>query len=292
MNDARIVINVSDRDHTHHNGISGNWTVPAKKGTEDFGMLVVYNAREFQDVGNNKTIIHWPSSISVAKDILGQNSDATAHTQGSVGGAGKWGILLCEAAPDIPRELLMAEEEQALFLDDNRPEIKQRRDSKTKMMLATTVYPTEIAAKLVEIAERLQGLREKFYAECRKLVTKEEIKRAKVNVQNECQRLVSEGDLLWAGNEASKRNINELHKWGCLFLGQNRPWCYTAEQLVDCPGCGGKIREDILTCPLCAGWLDEGIKELAAMKPKDRAHKMYPERYGEPVAVGSKTAVR
>lgn len=288
MNDARIIINVSDREHSHSNGISGTWTVPAKKENEEFGMLVVYNARELQDVGNNVKTIHWPSASSVAAGILSRESDATAHTMGTSGGAEKWGIYLCEANPDIPRELLMAEEEQRLYLEENRPEIKQKRDQKTKLMLATTVYPPDVALKLVEISERLTSMRADFYAACRKLVQKKEVQKAKQNLSFEDARLVSEGDLLWAGNEAAKRNINELHKASCRRLGQERPWCYIAQQLVDCPGCGAKIREDILSCPQCSGWLDEGIEPLRAMKPKERAMKMYPERYGEPLTASGR----
>src|SRR5579864_7311726 len=106
MKDARIVINVSDVTYAHHNGLAGNFIVPAKIPGEQFGMLVIYSAREVQDVGSNKPTIHWPSATSVANDVLGTNSDATAHVLGARGGAEKWGILLCEANPDIPRELL------------------------------------------------------------------------------------------------------------------------------------------------------------------------------------------
>jgi hypothetical protein len=288
MLDARIVINVADTVHMHMNGLAGNFIVPPKEAGEEFGVLVVYNAHEIQDVGNQAKTEHWPSSISVCLDIMGMNSDAASHTPGAPAGAEKWGLLLCEASPDIPKDLMAAIDEERAFLNDNPPEIKQRRDRKTKMMLATTVDPPEIAAQKEKLAERVTALRAKFTADCRKLVTKAEVARAKQNLQTEDARLVSEGDTMWAGNEQSKRNISELHKGACRRLGQERPWCYIAKQLVDCPGCGAKIREDILTCPQCAGWLDEGIPELRLMKPKDRALKMYPERYGEPVAAGRK----
>jgi hypothetical protein len=289
MQDARIVINVSDVDYSHSNGLSGLYIVPAKKKDEAFGMLVVYNAREIQDVGGNKQTTHWPSATSVASDVLGKNSDATAHVLGARGGSEKWGILLCEANPDIPRELLQAENAQIEFLNTNRPDIKQKRDPISKMMLATTVWPPELTEQVIELSERVEKLRAKFEAECRKLVTKDEVARAKRNMQIEDQRLVSEGDTLWAGNELAKRNINELHKAACRRLGQQRPWSYIAMQLVDCPGCGANIHEDILTCPACGGWLDEGIEQLRAMKPKDRAVKMYPERYAEPAAAGRRS---
>lgn len=284
MLDARIVINVRDTPHLHANGLAGNYIVPEKKADEEFAILVVYNAHEIQDVGNQAKTEHWPSSLSVALDILGKNSDATAHTQGAVGGAEKWGLLLCEAAPDIPKELMTAIDEERAFLNDNPPEIKQKRDRKSKMMLATTVDPPEIADQKNKLALRVEKLRNKFTEDCRKLVTKAEVAKAKLNMKVEDQRLVAEGDKLQGGNEMSKRNLGELHMGACRRLGQTRAWCYTPEQLVACPGCGAQIREDILTCPQCTGWLDEGINELRALKPKDRAMKMYPERYGEPVA--------
>lgn len=280
MLDARIVISVSDIDHTHHNGLSGFWTVPAKKAGEEFGILVVYNAHEIQDVGNKAKTEHFPSATSVALDIIGKNSDAAAHTMGAPAGAEKWGLLLCEAAPDIPKELLAAIDEERNFLNDNIPEVKQKRDNKSRMMLATTVDAPGAAEQKFELAERVAELREKFTLACRKLVTKSEVTNAKRNLQHEDQRLLSEGDLLWAGNDMAKRNLNELHKGACRRLGQERPWCYVAKQLVSCPGCGAMISENILTCPQCTGWLDEGIEELRAMKPKDRAPLMYPERYG------------
>jgi hypothetical protein len=283
MLDARIVINVSDTDYGHHNGLSGNYIVPAKKASEEFGLLVVYSAHEIQDVGNQAKTQHWPSSTSVALDIIGKHSDATAHTLGAMPGSEKWGLLLCEAAPDIPKELTAAIEEEIIYLNENPPEIKQRRDRKTKMMLATTVDPPEVAEKKEQLAAKVEEERKKFKDYCRKLVTKAEVATAKRNLQIEDQRLVSEGDQYWAGNEQAKRNISELHKGACRRLGQARPWCYIPEQLVDCPGCGAKIRTDVLTCPQCSGWLDEGVEELRKMKPKDRAVKMYPERYGETV---------
>jgi hypothetical protein len=288
MLDARIVINVRDTPHLHSNGLAGTFIVPERKPEEAFGILVVYNAHEIQDVGNQAKTEHWPASLSVALDIVSRNSDATAHTQGSVGGAEKWGLLLGEAAPDIPKELLAAIDEERAFLNDNPPEIKQRRDRKTKMMLATTVDPPEIAEQKETLARRVEKLRNKFTEDCRKLVTKAEVAQARANMKIEDQRLVAEGDKLEGGNELSRRNIGELHIGACRRLGQTRKWCYTPEQLVACPGCGAQIREDILTCPQCAGWLDEGMEALRGMKPKDRALKMYPERYGEPVGTARK----
>jgi hypothetical protein len=285
MLDARIIINVSDQPHAHHNGISGNFIVPGRQPGEEFGILVIHSARELQDVGNNIKTEHWPSSTSVAEDVLEMHSDAAAHSPGSPKGAMKWGLLLCQANPDIPKELVQALDAERMFLNDNRPEIKQRRDPKSRMMLSLNIHEPGVAEKKQELANAVLREREKFTAYCRKLVTKAEIAEAKKNLQFEDQRLVAEGDKMWAGNAAAKLNIGEPHNRACIRLGQERPWCYVAKQLVDCPGCGAKISENILSCPACHGWLDEGIEELRAMTAKKRKAKMYPEMM-EPASAG------
>lgn len=280
--EARIVINVSDQDYMHHNGSSGVWIVPAKVEGEKFGMLVIYNAREIQDTGDEKTVVHWPKAGTVAQDVMQKKSDASAHVLGQRGGVEKWGILLCAATPDIPRELLAAIDEEAAYLQKNPTKNIQYRDPESKLMLARTDDHPDIAAKKQELSDTVVALREKFHADCRKMVTKEEIATGLKNMQKEDARLVAEGDTLWAGNELAKKNISELHKNACRRLGQQRPWCYIPEALIDCPGCGAKIKDDIVTCPACGGDLVEGVEELRAMSLKNRAKKMYPERYQEP----------
>jgi hypothetical protein len=277
MLDARFIINVSDQEYIHSNGAAGTFIVPAKKPGEEFGILPIYNVREIQDVGNQIKTTHWPSATSIALDVMGKNSDAAAHTAGQPAGAEKWGLLLCEANPDIPKDLLAALEEERLFLQEFPPEIKQRRNRNTKMMMILSIDTPENADKKEKMASKITKLRKRFEDDCRKLVTKAEVTRAMRNLQVEDQRLVSEGDTMHAGNEQSKRNISELHKKACARLGQERPWCYIPKQLVDCPGCGAKISENILSCPQCHGWLDEGIEELRAMPPKQRKVAMYPD---------------
>ena len=125
--------------------------------------------------------------------------------------------------------------------------------------------------------------REEFEADCRKLVQKEEIKKAKRAMQVEDQRMVAEGDRMWARGEGERRNINEMHVRAAARLGQEKPWAYIPLQLLDCPGCGGKIKENIITCTHCGGYLDEGIPQLAAMHPRDRRIKMYPNQLADPV---------
>lgn len=290
MSQANIIINVSDDNHSHANGLSGIWTVPAKKDKEEFGILVVYPTPEIQDIGDNRRIAHWLKSSPLAKDIVGLRSDAAAHGPGSPGTKEKWGLLLCEAEPDIPRELLKAQEDEIEFLNFNPPDVKMRKDKQSGAVVAINDEPEAIAQRKQELSDAVQELKADFEAQCRKMVSKAEVAKAKRVLQNEDQRLISEADAIWAGPEPGRINVNDIHKRACRRLGQTRPWCYVPEQLVDCPGCGNKIKEQVLFCGNCQGRLFEGIEVLRKMPPAERAAKMYPDMVAaEPMApVGKK----
>lgn len=285
MSQASLVINVSTQEQSHSNGLSGNWTVNGKKSNEEFSLLVVYPTPEIQDIGDGRRVRHWLKARPLALDILGMRSDSAAHGLGVSGNKEKWGLLLCEAEPDLPKELLAALEDEIQWLNDNPPDVKMRKDAKTGAVVAVNLYETPGSFdKATELALTVQMLREEFVKDCRTLVTANEIKMAKHNLLMEDQRLVSEGDMLWA-RPAQQQNINELHRFACARLGQSKPWHYTPQQLTACPGCGVMIAENILSCPHCNGWLDEGISALSKMATKERAIKMYPARYErEPVA--------
>lgn len=288
MSQAKIIINVSTDQQSHANGLSGSLTVLGKKANEEFGILVVYPSPEIQDIGDQRKVVHWLKASPLAQDVVGLRSDAAAHTPGSPGTREKWGLLLCEAEPDVPKELLAAKEEELNFLNENLPDTKFRKDKATGALVAVNVEPVEVVEKKIELSATIQKLQREFEDACRKLVQKSEIKRALTNLGREDARLVAEGDTIWAGPELGRANVNELHKRACIRLGQDRPWCYVPQQQVDCPGCGAKIKENILTCPHCSGWLDEGIEQLRKMPPKERATTMYPERYAEPVGATGK----
>lgn len=282
MSQARIVINVSDQEQLHSNGLSGQWIVPGKKKEETFGMLVVYDRSEIQDLGENRrTQNHdWAKSSELAKSIMGVGSWN--------GSKEKWGLLLCEAEPDLPRELEKAVADEISYLNKHVPVAVFARDQESGALVAVNKELESVSAKKQELSDRVQELRQEFERACRKLVTKAEVMKANQNLLLEDQRLIALGDQIWAGPEPGRINISELHKNACIRRNQQRPWCYIPEQLVTCPGCGASIKENILTCPACAGWLDEDVEVLRKMPPKERAQKMYPERYAEPVGASGK----
>ena len=292
MSQAAIIINVSDQPQMHFNGLSGQWTVPARKPNEEFAMVVIYPTPETQDIGEGKKVVHWLKAAPLAKDIVGLRSDAAAHGFGSPGTKEKWGLLLCEAEPDLPKPLIAAIEAEMEFLGENPPDYKYRPDPKSKATVVIDVSAPEIKQQKIKLSAKVVEERQKFEDECRKLVQKKEVVRAKKAMLTEDLRLVSEADSMWARGENSgeRKNINELHIKAAARSGQhNKPWAYVVQELVSCPGCGAMIKENILSCPSCQGWLDEGVEALSKMPPKERAQKMYPERYEkEPVAAGGR----
>ena len=291
MSQASIVISVSDVEHIHSNGLSGTWRIPAKKTDEAFSCLVVFPTPEIQDIGDERKTVHWLKASPLAHDIVGVPRRIGGQMIGpdsfSGGSKEKWGILLCEAEPDLPKELLDAEDAQMEYLNMHTPDVKMKKDPITKATVAVNLYNSEPNEyeKRVDLAMTIQLLKDEFVKECRSLVTHTEIKRAQANLQRESQRLVGEGDMMWA-EPSEHRNISMLHRRACAHLGQSRPWAYTPEQLVACPGCGASIKENVLKCPQCNGWLDEGVMVLANMEPKLRRVKMYPEQFDRaPVAM-------
>jgi len=148
MSQAKIIINVSDEDHSHSNGLSGMWTVPGKK-KEDFSCLVIYPTPEIQDIGDQRKVVHWLKAGPLALDIVGMRSDACAHTLGSTGNKEKWGLLLCEAEPDVPRDWLDAREVEMNFLNDNPPDTKMRLDKKSGALVAVNIEAVEVVEKKI-----------------------------------------------------------------------------------------------------------------------------------------------
>lgn len=288
MSYCSVIINVSNRKQSQR-VCQAEYIIPAKVGEEQFGILVVFPQREIQDIGDNRRVNHIVKSKPIARDIVGMNSDAAAHASGAPGSFEKWGILLCHAEPMLPRELEDAIEAETEYLNKHMPVVGYERDAESGAAVAVNRERPNVEEKKIELSLAVQELRSKFESECKSLVTMAEIKKAQANLQRECQRLISEADQMWATNlPAIRQSVNELHRWACELSGQEREWCYVPQQLLDCPGCGKKVKDNILFCPFCAGDLSEGIVDLAKLHPRERKLKMYPNQIAEPVAAGGK----
>jgi hypothetical protein len=269
MNEVGIIINVSDQQFQHANGAAGVWQIPAKQPDEEFALLVVYPVSEITDVGDNKKAIHWPKVTSLAKDIVGQR--ATGGTRE------RFGVHLCQAMPEISKDLAAAMEAERDFLNANPPDAKTRKDKESGATVMVNIESEPIAEQKRELSLAVFTARAKFEKHCRTLVLKGEIITAKQAMVKECQRLVSVGDQMWA-RPNERENISEIHRWACGVLRQERPWAYIPQQMESCPGCGGEIKAEILVCPHCGGMMREELETLRAMSKRDRFTSMYPDQ--------------
>src|SRR5882724_3338041 len=135
MNTVSIIINVSDLPYEHANGQTGSWVIPAKEPDEEFGLLLVYPTPEIQDIGDQRTTLHWPKVRSLAHAIVGLTrnvlEDGSDGKPGISDGGSKqpWGVLLCAAEPDIPKALLQAEENEITYLNSHPPTVENRQDA-------------------------------------------------------------------------------------------------------------------------------------------------------------------
>lgn len=281
--EAALVINVSNDEHKHYNGLSGIFVVPPKPPGMEFGLLVVYPTPEIQDIGDGRKDIHWPKVRKIAADVVGSSSDAAQMMQD--GQRSFLGVLLCEAEPELPKSLMKAIEDEIEFLsnDENRPEIRQVR-GKGGLVVAQNRYPAGVPEKMIEMGKIITRERDAFHAHCRTQVTREEVARATKNLVTEYGRLVSEADMMWA-RPNEQVNISDRHRRACRYLHQERPWCYTPKQLVDCPGCGTAIKVGVIVCMACGALIEEPIEFYATLSAKEKRQLLYPQQDAEAPSV-------
>jgi hypothetical protein len=70
------------------------------------------------------------------------------------------------------------------------------------------------------------------------------------------QRLVTDGDTMWARGH-SFREISDLHRRAAIALGVEREWAYVPMRMSDCPACGEKVKPSVAVCKHCGAILDE-----------------------------------
>jgi len=85
--------------------------------------------------------------------------------------------------------------------------------------------------------------------------TSEELAAATARRDSFYQRLVGEGDTMWARGH-SFREISDLHRRAAIALGIEREWAYVPARMVDCPACGEKVKPGVAVCRHCRAILD------------------------------------
>jgi hypothetical protein len=102
--------------------------------------------------------------------------------------------------------------------------------------------------------------------------TPEELAAAAARRDTFYQRLVSDGDTMWARGH-SFREISDLHRRAAIALGIEREWAYVPVRMVDCPACGEKVKPGVAVCRHCRAILnaekaaEHGLAMPAQKKP-------------------------
>lgn len=116
-------------------------------------------------------------------------------------------------------------------------------------------FPFAISAREVA-GDLLQELQEHGVFVCDgEQPTAEELTQATARRDSFYQRLVSEGDVMWARGH-SFREISDLHRRAAIALGVEREWAYVPMRMADCPACGEKVKTGVAVCKHCGAILD------------------------------------
>lgn len=124
-------------------------------------------------------------------------------------------------------------------------------------------FPFTISAR--EIAEDLlQDLRDHGVFVCAGArPTAEELSTPATRRDQFYQRLVTDGDTMWARGH-SFREISDLHRRAAIALGAEREWAYVPVRMSDCPACGEKVKPGVAVCRHCGAILDEEKRQGTA----------------------------
>ena len=85
--------------------------------------------------------------------------------------------------------------------------------------------------------------------------TPEELATAAARRDTYYQRLITEGDTMWARGH-SFREISDLHRRAAISLGVEREWAYVPMGMNECPACGEKVKPAVAVCKHCGAILD------------------------------------
>lgn len=116
-------------------------------------------------------------------------------------------------------------------------------------------FPFTISAR--DIAEDLlQDLQEHGIFVCAGArPTSEELAQATERRSVYYQKLIAEGDIMWARGH-SFREISDLHRRAAISLGVEREWAYVPMRTTECPACGEKVKTGVAICRHCHAILD------------------------------------
>ena len=116
--------------------------------------------------------------------------------------------------------------------------------------------------------------------------SEEELETAAARRDSFYQRLVQDGDTLWARGH-SFREISDLHRRAAIALGIEREWAYVPMRMMECPACGEKVKSGVAVCRHCHAILNE---ETAAKHGLGSARTQAPTSVSETRKADASTA--
>lgn len=249
MAEVAIVISVNKNPQIYRHGPLGTFIVPPKT-EKGIGMLIIREMGEIQDMGSNQTRRSEPiPAKKLALDLI--KSFSILNGKGE-----QLGLLLCAADPDVPKALARAEQEERDYLAVNPGKLEQEKNPVTKVLELSKSFHPKVEDQKIKLSEAVQRERLKFEAECRKLVTAEEIRTAETNLTSYYQRLCRDADRMWS-IESERREINLQHQEAAAELHYEKPWASSPQAHQDCPACGMAVKREVAICSHCNAVLDD-----------------------------------
>ncbi len=86
--------------------------------------------------------------------------------------------------------------------------------------------------------------------------TRAELSEAQERLKAFYQRLVAVADREWERSH-SYLFINDVQRRAARHLGLDKEWHYKAQETIECPGCGEKIKPHVAVCRVCGAILDK-----------------------------------
>lgn len=108
--------------------------------------------------------------------------------------------------------------------------------------------------------------------------SEEELETARGKLQRYAEVMVADGNRRNLEGHSDKpgvgiNSIGVMHRKFALYLGQNVPWAQLVQQMIDCPGCGDRVKPNIIQHVACGYVFDEDRFDSRMAKPTTKTKK-------------------
>jgi len=139
-----------------------------------------------------------------------------------------------------------------------------RVEARTAVMDLGDKRTLDVSITAAEVAQDLcreinaDGGEESFFgvfAAAGEMPTDEELRKARERLAAFYRLLVAGADREWERSH-SYLFINDTERRAAQYLGLEKDWFYQPKEMVECPGCGEKIKPGVAVCRTCGAILD------------------------------------